>query len=471
MSTAQIPAATGRASSGSRPTRGLPRLLALSALLSRRGAPGGADIALPLTAFAITTGLLLTVIGGAEMFFRHATVATGAAAGFAGMYVVLAVVALALLVVPLVGLGGASARLSARRRDERLATLRLLGATSAEVRSLTVLEATVIAAAGAIAGIAVHLVLLPLVGLIPFFGAPIGPFAAFAGPIALAAVPVAVAAVAALSSMAGLRRVSLTPLGVRTRSDVPRIRWIGALIGVAAIAAGYVVLGMLPGLGEVFGAAVMTGVTAAIFAGGLAVLNLIGPPVVAARGRRLAARARTAEQLLAGRELAENARVAWRRVSSLAVISFVAVIGGAGMALMGTIGDAEPALMVFAGDVRTGVVLTLGIAFTLLACSVGVTGAASVLDDAALLRALDRTGMPRATMARSRRLAVMVPLRLAVLSGVVAAAVLSLPVIGMSMLLSPITAGVIALTFLGGFGLVLLALRATRPVVTAVLRA
>ena len=45
------------------------------------------------------------------------------------IYQALAVIALVLLVVPLVSLGGAAARLSARRRDDRLATLRLLGAT------------------------------------------------------------------------------------------------------------------------------------------------------------------------------------------------------------------------------------------------------------------------------------------------------------------------------------------------------
>ncbi len=68
------------------------------------------------------------------------------------MYGILAVLALVLLAVPLITLGAAAARLTSRRRNDRLATLRLLGASTRELWSLTVLEATTIAAAGAVAG-------------------------------------------------------------------------------------------------------------------------------------------------------------------------------------------------------------------------------------------------------------------------------------------------------------------------------
>ena len=51
------------------------------------------------------------------------------------------------LLVMCVSLGGAAARLSARRRDDRLATLRLLGATPAAVSALAVIESAVLAAA------------------------------------------------------------------------------------------------------------------------------------------------------------------------------------------------------------------------------------------------------------------------------------------------------------------------------------
>ena len=53
-----------------------------------------------------------------------------------------------LLVVPLLTLCGAAARLSTRRRDDRLATLRLLGAPRRMIAQVTVLEATFLALAG-----------------------------------------------------------------------------------------------------------------------------------------------------------------------------------------------------------------------------------------------------------------------------------------------------------------------------------
>ena len=118
-------------------------------LLARPGSAGLAASVLPITAFGIVTALLLTVLGGAQTFWTWTD--DGGV-----LYQALAVIALALLVVPLVSLGGAAARLSARRRDDRLATLRLLGATPAVVSALAVIESAVLAAVGAVAGVVVH---------------------------------------------------------------------------------------------------------------------------------------------------------------------------------------------------------------------------------------------------------------------------------------------------------------------------
>ncbi|MFX6149285.1 FtsX-like permease family protein, partial [Acinetobacter baumannii] len=80
------------------------------------------------------------------------------------------------------------ARLSSRRRNDRLATLRLLGASTREIWALTVLEATLTAAVGAAAGVVLYLVLLPAVGLLPFFGGPVGIAAVAASPLLVAGV-------------------------------------------------------------------------------------------------------------------------------------------------------------------------------------------------------------------------------------------------------------------------------------------
>jgi len=82
---------------------------------------------LPVAAFAIVGTLTLLVAGGASSFWSI----TGDLAGF---YLVLSVFALMLLVFPLAGLAGAAAKLLARRRDERLSSLRLLGAATGTVR-------------------------------------------------------------------------------------------------------------------------------------------------------------------------------------------------------------------------------------------------------------------------------------------------------------------------------------------------
>ncbi|HZU93785.1 MAG TPA: permease, partial [Microbacterium sp.] len=72
-----------------------------------RPSPGqGGLIALPLIAFGVVTTLVLTVIGGAQSFW-------GWQDEYAPIYQALAAIALALLLVPLMSLGGAAARLAA----------------------------------------------------------------------------------------------------------------------------------------------------------------------------------------------------------------------------------------------------------------------------------------------------------------------------------------------------------------------
>ena len=180
---------------------------------------------LPVTAFGIVTALLLTVIGGAQTFWTW-TDDEGV------LYQALAVIALALLVVPLVSLGGAAARLSARRRDDRLATLRLLGATPAAVSALAVIESAVLAAVGAVAGVVVYLAIVPLLGLIEFRGEPLGASGVLLPWPVLVAVPFGIAALAALSAVLGLRQVVISPLGVRTRQEAPRLHWVRVVVGV-----------------------------------------------------------------------------------------------------------------------------------------------------------------------------------------------------------------------------------------------
>lgn len=433
----------------------------LTRLLSRPARQGRAAIALPVVAFAVTTALLLVVAGGARMFLVDPRTADEG-----GFYGILAVLALVLLAVPLVTLGAAAARLTSRRRNDRLATLRLLGASGRELWSLTVLEATVIAAAGAVAGVVLYGALLPVVGLLPFFGGPVGIAAVAVDPLLGAAVLAAVVLIGAVSAAASLRRVTVTPLGVRTRSDAPPKKTAAFVTGGILIVGVVALVSNFSVVGELVGPAVSVAVLLALFAGALGLLNLIGAPIIAARGRAMARRARTAAQLVAGRELAAHAGPAWRRVSGMALVSFIAVVAGSGLAIADVASEAGPLM----ADIRTGVLVTLGIAFVLLACAVGVTQAASVLEERELIVGLDRLGIPESELRRARRLTVMVPLRWAAVGGATLGLMLAAPVVGISLLVAPLAVLTIVLTFAAGFALVAAALASTRPIVNGIRR-
>ncbi|GAB3575554.1 FtsX-like permease family protein [Leifsonia lichenia] len=435
--------------------------LRLAWLLGRRSAADRGTIVLPVVAFAVVTALLLVVAGGAQAFFSW----TGETAF---LYQLLAVVALALLIVPLVALGGSAARLSARRRDDRLASLRLLGATPGTVTALTVIESTVLAVAGALAGVVISLGAVPLVGLIPFRGEPLGA-AVFLHPLLVAVVVVAVGALAALSAVIGLRGVILSPLGVRTRQTAPRMHWVRVVIGLAVVAVTFVAMNVLQ-LAAGFG--VVLTILAVGFGGTVAVLNLVGPWVLRLVASGQAKRATTPTKLLAARSILESPKAAWRQVSGVAMTSFMAVFAGVGVALLGVAADSGKAdtesLQLFA-DIRTGVIITVVASFLMVACSVGVNQASAVLDRRAVYVSLDRLGMPVETMNAARSRAVLSPLRITTIGSAVTAAVVIFPLTGISLLVAPASLIMIAGCLAAGILLVWLGLRATRPVLSRVL--
>ncbi|WP_194422348.1 FtsX-like permease family protein [Microbacterium abyssi] len=428
-----------------------PRVLAL---LMRPAPGGGAVLALPVAAFGIVTALVLTVVGGAQTFWSWTD-------QDAGLYQALAAMALVLLVVPLLGLGGAAARLSARRRDERLSTLRLLGVSPGGVVAATVIESVAIAAVGALAGLIGYLALSPAIGAIPFRGEALGWGAVLLPPAAVAIVVGGVLLLAGASAVIGLRRVVISPLGVRTRADAPRAHWLRAV--AAAVVVGIAVLGMqvFPGMA---GMLVTIVVVAGLFAAGLAVLNLIGPWALSVQARMQLRRAERPERLLASRLVLESPKSAWRQVSGVAMASFMAVFAGTAVSLMDTMGasgDAGDAALVV--DIRTGLIITLVGSFLMVASSVGVNQAAEILDQRSLHVSLHHLGMPLDTLERARRRAVMSPLLLTSLGSALCAAVLVFPLIGIALIVAPLSLLTIAAVIALGIGVVWLGTRVTRP--------
>ncbi|KIC59159.1 FtsX-like permease family protein [Microbacterium hominis] len=441
----------------------------LTVMLARPSRQGRAALVLPIVAFGVTTALLLVVVGGVRMFFTDPR----AAAETEIVYRVLSALALVLLTVPIATLGAAAARLSARRRNDRLATLRLLGAGAGEVSAMTVVEAGATALVGGILGVGLYAALLPLVGLLPFFGGPVGAGALWTGAGTAAGAVVGVVVVATASAALSLRRVQLTPLGVARRTDPPRRRTTALVFGVLATVAVVTAVSNISAIAQVWGAAVGLVVLMGLFGVALLIVNVVGTPLVAARGRSLARTTSSAARLIAGRELSAHAASAWRRVSGIAMIAFIAVVGGSGASLVALAGDdgQTGSQAVLFADMRTGVLVTLGVGFALLACAVGVTQAASTLEDRELIVGLDRLGMPGRELRRARALTVMVPLRWAAVGGALVGGALALPVVGMTVLVAPVSLAVIVGTFVAGILLVRLSLLASRPLVTAIRRA
>jgi len=426
-------------------------ILRIAWMLARPGTTGAATVALPIVAFATVTALLLTVIGGAQEFFAWSD-------GDAIIYQAAAVIALVLLVVPLTSLGAAASRLSARRRDDRLATLRLLGASPLTVTVITALESVVVALVGAVGGVAVYLAAAPAVGLIPFRGEALGT-AVLLPPLVVLAVLGGVAVLAAASAVLGLRRVIISPLGVRMREDTPRPHWVRVVVAIGVIVATNVVMGII----GAFQMAVILTVLAVGFGGSLLVLNLVGPWVLRIIAGRQAKRAATPERLLAARSILESPKAAWAQVGGVAMTSFMAVFAGSAVGLLEVMGEDGENPFLY-GDIRTGVIITVVASFLMVACSVGVNQAAAILDRADLYASLAKLGMPVGTMERARRRTVMSPLRTTAIGSAVIAAVVVFPLTGATILFAPLSLVMIALVLAAGIALVWLGLRATRPV-------
>lgn len=388
-----------------------------------------------------------------------------------GQYKILAVALLAVLVVPAATLATSAARLSARRREDRLAVLRLLGASSVSVRGVAMVEATLVAASGAVLGLlgyaasAPALVWVAVAGRVPLLDEVWLPL------WTLVLLVSALTAVAAVSAALGLRRLIVSPLGVRMRTDAPRVRGARLLGGAVVLAGGATLLQLASAS---WGAVGITVAIVVVLIAVMAVLNVVGPFLVGWVARRRHARARTAEHLIAARGVLESPTTAWRQVSGVGLASFVAVPAGSVLGFLDMVqnGPTEIAReqLVFFTDVRTVVIAAAGVSYLLVACSVGATQAASVLERRGLYVSLDRLGMPTRVMERARRSAVATPLLVAAIFPALAAAILIAPVVGVSLFTAPLFMLTVVSCIAAGVVLVQLGVTATGPVLRRVLR-
>ena len=232
---------------------------------------------------------------------------------------ILAAGAVALLLPVLILIATAS-RLSAARREERFAAMRLVGATPRQISVVSAVEAVVAAVAGVAVGFALFFVFRPLLYRVPFTGAPFaqGDLSLHWTNIVLVVIGVPVAAV--VSARLALRRVQVSPLGVKRRasSHPPRIvRIIPLLAGIAVLA--YFDSAGKPG--AIGGQLLELLVGFVLLVVGLV---LAGPWFTTAGSRLMTKRANRPATLIAGRRLLDNPKAAFRFISGLVIALFVA---------------------------------------------------------------------------------------------------------------------------------------------------
>jgi hypothetical protein len=224
------------------------------------------------------------------------------------------------LVLPILILIATASRLSAARREERFASMRLVGATPRQISTISAVEAVIAALTGVVLGFGLFFAVRPLLYHVPFTGAPMakGDLSLHTVDILIAVVGVPIAAV--VSARLALRRVRISPLGVtrRVRTSPPGIaRMVPLLAGIAFLA--YFDAAGKPGAIGSQLLELLVGFVLLIVG-----LVLAGPWLTTAGSRIMAKRASHPATLIAGRHLLDNPKAAFRFVSGLVIALFVA---------------------------------------------------------------------------------------------------------------------------------------------------
>ena len=225
---------------------------------------------------------------------------------------ILSVVALAVLAPVLIFIATAT-RLSAARREQRFAAMRLVGATRKQVSVLAAVESTVAALLGVALGFGLFFLLRAAVAGISFIGEPFFPAELTLSPADILLVAIGVPAAAAVAARLALRRVRISPLGVarRTTPKPPRAwRVLPLLAGFADL--GYFVVNGKP-------VSPSTQVKAFVPGYLLIIVGLViaGPWLTMVAARVMARLANRPATLIAARRLADDPRAAFRAVSGL----------------------------------------------------------------------------------------------------------------------------------------------------------
>ncbi|MET7708648.1 FtsX-like permease family protein [Micromonospora sp. NPDC005413] len=222
------------------------------------------------------------------------------------------------LLFPVLIFIGTATRLSAARREQRFAAMRLVGATPKQISVVAAVEATAAAVAGTAVGFGLFYAFRGSLASIPFTGMPFFPNDMSLGVLDVLLVALGVPVGAGVAAQVSLRRVRISPLGV-TRRVTPRAprayRLIPALLGVAVL---FFALGFRPETSDGQTAVFLPGLLL-IMAG----LVLAGPWLTMVGARVMARYASRPATLIAARRLADNPKAGFRAISGIMLALFV----------------------------------------------------------------------------------------------------------------------------------------------------
>ena len=234
---------------------------------------------------------------------------------------ILSVVALAILAPVLIFIATAT-RLSAARREERFAAMRLAGATRRQVSLLAATESTVAAVLGVAVGFGIFFLLrIPVAG-IPFIGEPFFPAELSLSLLDILAVAIGVPVFAAAAARLALRRVHISPLGVARRQTPKPPRAWRAL----PLLAGLAELGFWTAHGHPASISGQVQAFASSFLLIIVGLIIAGPWLTMTVARLMARRTSRPGTLIAARRLADDPRAAFRAVSGLVLALFITTV-------------------------------------------------------------------------------------------------------------------------------------------------
>jgi hypothetical protein len=227
------------------------------------------------------------------------------------------------LLIPVVVFVATATRLAAARREQRLAAMRLAGATHRQVGAVAAVEAAIAAVGGTAAGFGAFLAIRPWLARIPFDGASFYPSDLHLSLPWAAAVGLGVQALAVAAAIVSLRRVRISPLGVTRRAAPSRPTPRPLLLVVA----GMVLLAVVAVWAQSSDAEnTETYAAGASFVMMIVGIVLSGPWLTSVVARGLGRFARRAPSMLAARRLEDNPAAGFRAISGIVLGVFVGTV-------------------------------------------------------------------------------------------------------------------------------------------------